>query len=93
MLLDVGVSAVVSLVVGVAAAVWVLRHIDPGAPEPGVLVTFAVVGSGLALTGFCFHLLRLAPARRLARALPSAEVLQSQIAGRSWRAQDAAVVR
>ena len=89
LLLDVSLAAAASLAVGVATASWVIGHIDAASPEPGVLVTFAVVCSGLAFTGFCFHLLRLAPARRLARELPSVEVLRSQLASRSMRPRSA----
>ena len=38
------------------------------AHQPGLTAVFSVVGAGFALTGICFHALRLAPAAKLARA-------------------------
>ena len=77
---DVVAAALASLGVCAATVFWVLGQLGDPSQEPGTLVTLAVVLSGLALTGFLFHALRLGPARRLRRNLPDAEVLRAALA-------------
>ena len=75
-----------SLALCLGTVAWVLTQIGDPAQPPGVLVTLSVVLAGLALSGTCFHLLRLGPARRLhARGLP-VEIVRAQLEGRDWKA-------
>ncbi len=63
----------IALKVGVCAALFVtalvicLGTLEGLGEQPGLAAVFSVVGGGFALTGACFHLLRLGPAARLAR--------------------------
>jgi GPH family glycoside/pentoside/hexuronide:cation symporter len=79
LVLDVLVSAALSLAVCALLVGWVIGQVGDPTGEPGVAVTFAVVFAGLALSGFCFHMLRIAPARRLRGAEPAPEVLRAQL--------------
>jgi GPH family glycoside/pentoside/hexuronide:cation symporter len=77
--LDVLRALLLSLGASLAAAFWVATQVGDATQEPGILVTFAVVGSGLALSGACFHALRLLPAGRLRQANLPPEILEAQL--------------
>lgn len=67
------------LVLGVAAtlAIQSVSRLDQ---DPGPLPSIAIVLAGLACSGLLYHLLRIGPARRLARARPEAEILRAHLA-------------
>jgi GPH family glycoside/pentoside/hexuronide:cation symporter len=64
---DVALCAVIALGISAAAAVTVVERVTDLTSKPGPWTVIAVVVSGFAFTMFCFHMLRLRPARRLAR--------------------------
>jgi glycoside/pentoside/hexuronide:cation symporter, GPH family len=64
---DVGMAITGSLVVCLATCQWVLSQVTDLNREPSVWVTFAVVAAGFALSGVCFHLLRIKPTSSLLR--------------------------
>src|SRR5262249_8534467 len=65
-----GVWLAVSLVTAYVAWCRIASNVDPG-----VVASLAVVASGVALTLFLFHLMRIEPARRLAQeAIPKSVI-------------------
>jgi len=62
---DVLLCCAASLAVTLAAGATALAGVADVSVEPGPLTVIAVVVTGFAFTVFCFHLLRVRPARRL----------------------------
>ena len=74
---DVLRTAALCVALAVACVIFVWRQTSDLASEPGALSVIAVVAAGGALSGAAFHLLRLGPARALARrAIPDAVLKQ-----------------
>jgi GPH family glycoside/pentoside/hexuronide:cation symporter len=76
---DVGVAVVGSLVVCIGSSRWVLAQVTDLNREPGVWVTFGVMAAGFALSGVCFHLLRIKPALRLWKEGVSTDTLHAHL--------------
>jgi GPH family glycoside/pentoside/hexuronide:cation symporter len=62
----IALKAAACAVLAVAALAVCLATIGDLGRQPGLTAVFSVVGGGFALTGACFHALRLGPARQLA---------------------------
>ncbi|HXZ86756.1 MAG TPA: MFS transporter, partial [Myxococcota bacterium] len=63
------------------------------AHQPGLTPVFSVVGAGFALTGVCFHALRLAPAAKLASAAIDPALLSEHLGLARPQARNGAAAR
>ena len=63
----VALKTAVCLALFAGALAICLSTVENLAVQPGLLPVFSVVGGGFALTGACFHAMRLRPAAQLAR--------------------------
>ncbi len=70
---DVYLSAGGSMAACIAAVLFAGERMTTIGAEPGAIASLAVVGAGIALATFMFHVVRLGPARRLAAGLVSRE--------------------
>jgi GPH family glycoside/pentoside/hexuronide:cation symporter len=70
---DVYLSAGGSMSACLAAVLLAGERMTTIGAEPGAIASLAVVGAGIALATFMFHVVRLGPARRLAAGLVSKE--------------------
>jgi GPH family glycoside/pentoside/hexuronide:cation symporter len=73
---DVLRAAAASLIACLGATWISFARISSADVEPGMVAVVAVVVSGLSLTAFFFHALRIRPARRLARATVSSDTVR-----------------
>ncbi|MET0339657.1 MAG: MFS transporter [Polyangiales bacterium] len=61
------------------AATFALRNISGLDRDPGPLPSIAIVIAGVGCSGLLYHALRIGPARRLARAMPEADVIHAHL--------------
>jgi GPH family glycoside/pentoside/hexuronide:cation symporter len=80
------------LVLFAGALAICLSTIGNLAEQPGLAPVFSVVGGGFALTGACFHAMRLGPAAKLASDPVAAELIREHLAHsrRATRAEETA---
>jgi MFS family permease len=76
---DVITMAAVSIGVSVLSIIYVLHRVHSLSTDPGALTSVIVVAAGLALAIFAFHVMRLAPARRLAAGEIPADVVRAHL--------------
>ncbi|HEX4353259.1 MAG TPA: hypothetical protein VHZ95_10100, partial [Polyangiales bacterium] len=60
-------------------ATYAITHIGNLAKNPGPLPALAIVCAGLCFCGSLFHLLRIAPARKLVHATPDRAIIQRHL--------------
>lgn len=78
-------AATLWLAVAAGSAILAASGVESLSTAPHPSAVFGVVASGLALTAFGFHALRIGPARRLARRAPAADVLEAHLDRNSLR--------
>jgi GPH family glycoside/pentoside/hexuronide:cation symporter len=78
--LDVLLAAAVSLAFTAGAIATAFATVPDLSHEPGPATVFAVVAAGLGITATVFHLLRLAPAQKLAASDIPAERIRAHLA-------------
>jgi len=76
---DVLTMAAVSICVSIASVIYVLNRVHSLGTDPGAMTSVIVVAAGLALAIFVFHMMRLAPARRLASGEVPADVVRAHL--------------
>jgi GPH family glycoside/pentoside/hexuronide:cation symporter len=79
LLRDVVRMGLLALGIGLAATWFAVARIADLDVEPGPLAVIAVVVSGLALTALLFHILRIRPARKMARAAVAPAVVEAHL--------------
>ena len=76
---DVITMAAISIGVSVLSIIYVLHRVHSLSTDPGALTSVIVVAAGLALAIFAFHVMRLAPARRLAAGEIPTDVVRAHL--------------
>jgi GPH family glycoside/pentoside/hexuronide:cation symporter len=90
--LDVLLGVLLSTAALVGFAAIALSQLGDAQREPTVWAAPALAGAGVALTGLCFHLLRIGPAMRFRRAPPEPEILREHLDGSTGEPADGEAV-